>query len=158
LQIGLRKGRYRTLPYVSLQGESCKKDEAPFVPRHFNILGFAAAHLNNQGGGVVPSPNSAHDEFEMANFDGKRATKPPREYDSLMKHGTLPTGEQFGGLSHVDTEIESLARETRMPRDLVARLYTNARAQLERTARVKTYVPVLIHRQVKALLKEHHRA
>jgi Protein of unknown function (DUF3562) len=76
-----------------------------------------------------------------------------------MKHGTLPTGEQqFGDPSPVDTEIELLARETRMPRELVARLYTNARAQLERTARIKTYVPVLIHRQVKALLREHHRA
>ncbi len=68
-------------------------------------------------------------------------------------------GEQhLAGPSHVDTEIELLAQETRMPRDLVARLYTSVRAKLERTARIKTYVPVLIHRQVKALLREQHRA
>jgi hypothetical protein len=76
-----------------------------------------------------------------------------------MKHGTLPMGEQqFGDSSHVDTEIELLTRETRMPRELVARLYASERAKLERTARIKTYVPVLIHRQVKALLREQHRA
>jgi hypothetical protein len=77
----------------------------------------------------------------------------------LMKQGTSPMGEQhLADSSHVDTEIELLAQETRMPRDLVARLYTSVRAKLERTARIKTYVPVLIHRQVKALLREQYRA
>ena len=76
-----------------------------------------------------------------------------------MEQGILPMGEQhLADPSHVDTEIELLAQETRMPRDLVARLYTSVRAKLERTARIKTYVPVLIHRQVKALLREQHRA
>lgn len=76
-----------------------------------------------------------------------------------MEYGILPQGEhEFGDSSHVDIEIESLARETRMPRELVARLYTSERAKLERTARIKTYVPVLIHRHVKALLREQHRA
>jgi Protein of unknown function (DUF3562) len=76
-----------------------------------------------------------------------------------MKQGTLPMGEQpSADPAHVDTEIELLAQETHMPRDLVARLYASARAKLERTARIKTYIPVLIHRQVKALLREHHRA
>jgi hypothetical protein len=75
-----------------------------------------------------------------------------------MKQGILPTGEQHPAEpSHVETEIELLARETSMPRDLVARLYTSVRAKLERTARIKTYVPVLIHRQVKALLREQQR-
>jgi Protein of unknown function (DUF3562) len=60
--------------------------------------------------------------------------------------------------ANADTEIELLARETHMPRELVAKLYTSERAKLERTARIKTYVPVLIHRQVKALLQEQHRA
>jgi Protein of unknown function (DUF3562) len=73
-----------------------------------------------------------------------------------MKHGTLPMGD-FGDPSEVHTEIELLARETRMPRELVARLYASERAKLERTARIKTYVPVLIHRQVKALLREQYR-
>jgi Protein of unknown function (DUF3562) len=76
-----------------------------------------------------------------------------------MKHGTLPIAEQqLSNLSHVDTEIDLLARETRAPRELVARLYSSERAKLERTARIKTYVPVLIHRHVKALLREHNRA
>jgi hypothetical protein len=53
-----------------------------------------------------------------------------------------------------DAEMESLARETDMPVELVQEIYTSERAKLERTARIKTYVPVLIHRQVKALLRE----
>ena len=54
--------------------------------------------------------------------------------------------------ANADTEIELLARETCMPRELVATIYTSERAKLERTARIKTYIPVLIHRHVKALL------
>lgn len=53
-----------------------------------------------------------------------------------------------------DAEIESLARETDMPVELVQEIYTSERAKLERTARIKTFVPVLVHRQVKALLRE----
>ena len=53
-----------------------------------------------------------------------------------------------------DAEMESLARETDMPVELVQEIYTSERAKLERTARIKTYVPVLIHRHVKALLRE----
>jgi len=56
--------------------------------------------------------------------------------------------------TNADAEIESLARETGMPVELVQKLYASERAKLERTARIKTYVPVLIHRQVKALLRE----
>ena len=59
--------------------------------------------------------------------------------------------------ANADTEIELLARETRTPRELVETLYTRERAKLERTARIKTYIPVLIHRHVKALLQEQHR-
>jgi Protein of unknown function (DUF3562) len=66
--------------------------------------------------------------------------------------------QPIGDPSLVDTEIDVLARETRMPRELVARLYSSECAKLERTARIKTYIPVLIHRHVKALLREQHRA
>jgi Protein of unknown function (DUF3562) len=55
---------------------------------------------------------------------------------------------------NADAEIESLARETDMPVELVHEIYTVERAKLEGTARIKTYVPVLIHRHVKALLRE----
>jgi hypothetical protein len=72
-----------------------------------------------------------------------------------MKNESLIVGEQtFNASADVNPDIELLARETRMPRELVAKLYTNERAKLERTARIKTYIPVLIHRQVKAMLRE----
>ena len=66
--------------------------------------------------------------------------------------------QKNGRPADADTEIELLVRETRMPRELVAKLYTSERAKLERTARIQTFVPVLIHRHVKALLQEQHRA
>jgi hypothetical protein len=76
-----------------------------------------------------------------------------------MNDESLATSDQeFIRPANADTEIELLARETDMPRELVAKIYTSERAKLERTARIKTYVPVLIHRQVKALLREQHRA
>ncbi|MEO7207191.1 MAG: DUF3562 domain-containing protein [Steroidobacteraceae bacterium] len=62
--------------------------------------------------------------------------------------------QEFIGPASSDTEIELLARETQMPRELVAKIYISERAKLERTARIKTYLPVLIHRHVKALLRE----
>ena len=75
-----------------------------------------------------------------------------------MTDESLTLGEQeFIRPANADTEIELLARETDMPRELVAKLYSSERAKLERTARIKTYVPVLIHRHVKALLREQHR-
>ena len=66
--------------------------------------------------------------------------------------------QNFIRAASAETEIELLAQETHMPRELVAKIYSSERARLERTARIKTYVPVLIHRQVKALLREHQRA
>jgi hypothetical protein len=65
---------------------------------------------------------------------------------------------QFIRPANADTEIELLAQETQLPLELVAKIYTIERAKLERTARIKTYVPVLIHRHVKALLREQRRA
>jgi hypothetical protein len=50
-------------------------------------------------------------------------------------------------------EIETLARETEMPVELVQRIYVSERAKLERTARIKIYLPVLVHRHVKELLR-----
>lgn len=55
-------------------------------------------------------------------------------------------------------EIENLARETDMPVALVEKIYTIERARLERTARITTYVPVLIHQHVKARLREQRAA
>ena len=76
-----------------------------------------------------------------------------------MKDESLPMSEQTRNRAdNADTEIEFLARETQMPRELVETLYARERARLERTARIKTYIPVLIHRHVKALLQEQRRA
>ena len=65
--------------------------------------------------------------------------------------------QTFNRPANAEIEIEQLARETHMPRELVETLYTRERAKLERTARIKTYIPVLIHRHVKAILQEQHR-
>lgn len=57
-----------------------------------------------------------------------------------------------------EAEIELLASETHTSRELVKIVYSSERAKLERTARIKTYIPVLVHRHVKALLRGRRRA
>jgi hypothetical protein len=54
----------------------------------------------------------------------------------------------------IDAEIESLARESDTPVELVQAIYASERAKLEQTARIKIYVPLLIYRHVKGLLRE----
>jgi Protein of unknown function (DUF3562) len=77
----------------------------------------------------------------------------------VRDHGAFDMHDQTIDQTIDDTaEIEILARETDMPFKLVEEIYSCERARLERTARIKTYVPVLIHRQVKALLREHRSA
>jgi Protein of unknown function (DUF3562) len=51
-----------------------------------------------------------------------------------------------------DPEIELLARQTDTPVDAVQEIYRIERDKLERSARIKTFVSVLAHRRVKALL------
>jgi hypothetical protein len=48
--------------------------------------------------------------------------------------------------------IEALARETDMPIAIVKEIYISQHTQLEQTARVKTYVPVLASSKVKHIL------
>jgi len=59
-----------------------------------------------------------------------------------------------------ESEIELLARETGTPVDTVQEIYRVERDKLERSARIKTFVSVLAHRRVKALLQvergKHH--
>jgi Protein of unknown function (DUF3562) len=74
-----------------------------------------------------------------------------------MKDESPAIGEQTLS-SPANADIELLSRETQMPRALVETLYTAELAKLERNARIKTYIPVLIHRHVKALLREQARA
>jgi len=52
-----------------------------------------------------------------------------------------------------ESEIELLARDTDTPVDVVQEIYRVERDKLERTARIKTFVSVLAHRRVKALLR-----
>jgi hypothetical protein len=52
-----------------------------------------------------------------------------------------------------ESEIETLARETDTPVEIVQEIYTSEHAKLDQVARIKTYVPVLIHRHVKELLQ-----
>jgi Protein of unknown function (DUF3562) len=55
--------------------------------------------------------------------------------------------------ANLESEIELLARETGTPVEIVHAIYNVEHAKLEQTARIKTYVPVLIHRHVKELLQ-----
>ena len=76
-----------------------------------------------------------------------------------MKDESAVISEQtFTPPVNANPDIELLARETDVPREVVAKLYISERAKLERTARIKTYVPVLIRRHVKALLRERRHA
>lgn len=52
-----------------------------------------------------------------------------------------------------EPEFEILARETDTPVDMVRAIYRVEHDKLERSARIKAYVPVLAHRRVKALLQ-----
>jgi hypothetical protein len=52
-----------------------------------------------------------------------------------------------------EPEFEMLARETDTPVDRVREIYRVERDKLEHSARIKTYISVLAHRRVKALLQ-----
>jgi Protein of unknown function (DUF3562) len=57
-----------------------------------------------------------------------------------------------------ESEIEFLARKTGTPVDTVKEIYRIERDKLERSARIQTFVPLLAHQRVKALLQvEPHR-
>jgi Protein of unknown function (DUF3562) len=61
-------------------------------------------------------------------------------------------------LTSHQSEIEQLARETHMPVDLVDQIYNIEHAKLDRSARIKTFVPVLTRRRVKARLRTQRAA
>ena len=52
-----------------------------------------------------------------------------------------------------ESEIELLARETDTPVDTVQEIYQTEHEKLERSARIKTFISVLVHQRVKALLQ-----
>jgi hypothetical protein len=56
-----------------------------------------------------------------------------------------------------DSAIELLARQTDTPLDTVRAIYQVEHDKLERTARIKTFVPVLAHRRAKARLQMERR-
>jgi Protein of unknown function (DUF3562) len=76
-----------------------------------------------------------------------------------MKDDSVSMSEHAFNLpADAEAEIDLLARETHTARELVKIVYSSECAKLERTARIKTYIPVLVHRHVKALLRERRRA
>jgi hypothetical protein len=75
-----------------------------------------------------------------------------------MDYGTPSITSQIAEASPAESEIELLVRETRAPRELVRKLYATERERLEKSAKIKTYVPVLIRRSVKTLLQKQRRA
>jgi hypothetical protein len=75
-----------------------------------------------------------------------------------MKDSVATSEQVFNPPADAEAEIELLACETHTPRELVQAVYRSERAKLERTARIKTYLPVLVHCHVKALLRERRSA
>jgi hypothetical protein len=55
--------------------------------------------------------------------------------------------------THEASDIESLARETNMPLAAVQGIYKVERARLDQVAKIKIYIPMLIRRRVKDLLR-----
>jgi len=53
----------------------------------------------------------------------------------------------------LESDIESLARETDMPIATVQEIYKIEHAELDQAAKIKSCVPVLIRRRVKELLR-----
>jgi hypothetical protein len=58
------------------------------------------------------------------------------------------------GLNSIQEVTERLARETNTPLEKVAEIYAAESAELERSARVKTFVGVLATRRVRRILNE----
>jgi Protein of unknown function (DUF3562) len=57
-----------------------------------------------------------------------------------------------------DSDIETLARETNTPVATVQEIYTIEHAKLDRVAKIKTFIPLLIRRHVKELLRSRRSA
>ena len=65
----------------------------------------------------------------------------------------MPSTEASRAAQQLAT-IEALARETDMPVAVVKEIYVTQHHQLEREARVKTYLPVLTSSRVKHILNQ----
>ena len=60
--------------------------------------------------------------------------------------------------SHDQRAIESLAEESQVPVNEVARLYEDARAKLEVGARIRSFLGIFALRNVRKTLRERRRA
>lgn len=58
--------------------------------------------------------------------------------------------------SHQQRDIELLARESQVPVSEVARLYDEARSELELGARIRGYIGILAMRNVRKTLRQRH--
>jgi len=63
----------------------------------------------------------------------------------------------FSKDSHHQRAIESLAEESRVPVNEVARLYEDARAELEAGARIRSFLGIFALRNVRKTLRERSR-
>jgi hypothetical protein len=63
----------------------------------------------------------------------------------------------FSKESHHQRAIESLAEESQVPVNEVARLYEDARAELEAGARVRSFLGIFALRKVRNTLRERSR-
>jgi hypothetical protein len=92
----------------------------------------------------------AHRKKEGSDSMSEQAFNLPADADA---DADANAGANANAGADTDAEIELLACETHMSRELVKIVYSSERAKLERTARIKTYIPVLVHCRVKALLR-----
>jgi len=74
----------------------------------------------------------------------------------IIFRDTLMTFNHAGSRSPGDQDatIEALARETDMPIAIVKEVYVTQHTQLEKNARVKMYLPILISSKVKHILNQ----
>jgi hypothetical protein len=74
-------------------------------------------------------------------------------HESRTKHGVMQVDQYPESRANSESDIDALARETDAPIEIVREMYSSERAKLERSARIKTYIPLLILKHVKALLR-----
>ncbi len=57
-----------------------------------------------------------------------------------------------------ESDIENLARETDVPLATVEKIYAVEHAKLDRRAKIKTFIPTLLRRRVKDILRSQFSA
>jgi hypothetical protein len=79
-------------------------------------------------------------------------TSATRRYISLEEGLMSDEPTAAHDLGDVQPITEALARETNRPIEQVAEIYANESAELDRTARIKTFIGVLASRRTRIIL------